>query len=176
MTALRCTAKLLKRLGIGNPGDPPPPENVLGDWYANIFFTRVGHFVLLLSERSRLPVLLSARDLPSLPTRFIQTLTDLLSDLDVPKHQIDREVAAMQPLYFGKTANRSVLGTLNDDVFLAMEWLASGDLSVYDVTRRLARAPCLPLESKFPDKETRKLLANPRGFTVLQGRGQADPR
>lgn len=171
MTALRCTAKLLKRLGISTPEEPPPPENALGDWYANILFTRVGHYVLLVSERSRLPVLLSARDLSSLPTRFIQTLTDLLADLEVPTHQIDREVAAMQPLYFGKTANRSVLGTLNDGVFLAEERLVSGDLSVDNVTRRLARAPCLPLESKFPDKETRKLLANPRRFTVVDGAG-----
>jgi len=114
-------------------------------------------------------VLVSARDLPGLPTRFIQALTDLLADLDVPEHQIDREVEAMQPLYYGKTANRSVLGTLNDNVFLAKYDLASGDLRVYEVTRVLARAPCLPLESKFPIEETRKLLANPRGFTVLQG-------
>jgi hypothetical protein len=169
MTALRCTAKLLKRLGISNPGDPPPPRSALGDWYANILFTRAGHYVLLVSERSRLPVLLTARDLPSLPTRFPQTLTDLLADLDVPRHQIDREIGAMQPLYYGKTANRSVLGTLNDNVFLAKDYLASGDLSVYEVTRLLARAPCLPLESKFPIEETRRLLANPRRFTVIDG-------
>jgi hypothetical protein len=169
MTALRCTAKLLKRLRISNPGEPPPPENALGDWYANILFTRAGHYVLLVSERSRLPVLLTARDLSSLPTRFVQTLTDLLADVDVPKHQIDREVAAMPPLFYGKTANRSVLGTLNDNVFLAKDYLASGDLSVYEVTRLLARAPCLPLESKFPIEETRRLLANPRRFTVIDG-------
>jgi len=169
MTALRCTAKLLKRLAISSPGDPPPPANALGDWYANIFFTRTGNYVLLVSERSRLPVLLSARDLPSLPTRFIQALTDLLADLDVPKHQIDRETGAMKPLYYGKTANRSVLGTLNDNVFLAKYYLASGDLSVYEVTRLLARAPCLPLESRFPIEETRRLLANPRRFTVIDG-------
>jgi hypothetical protein len=176
MTALRCTAKLLKRLGMSTPGEPSPPENALGDWYANIIFTRVGHYVLLVSERSRLPVLLTARDLHSLPTRFIQTLADLLADLDVPTHQIDREIGAMQPLFFGKTANRSVLGTLNDNVFLAKHYLASGELSVVDVTRVLARAPCLPLESIFPIDETRRLLANPRGFTVLQGRERTDPR
>jgi hypothetical protein len=106
MTALRCTAKLLKRLGISNPGDPPPPKNALGDWYANILFTRAGHYVLLVSERSRLPVLLPARDLPSLPPRFLQALTDLLADLDVPGHQIDREIGEMQPLYYAPLPQR----------------------------------------------------------------------
>ena len=54
MTALRCTAKLLKRLRISSPGEPPPPENRLGDWFANVVYTRDGHFVLLVSERSLL--------------------------------------------------------------------------------------------------------------------------
>jgi len=52
MTTLRCTGKLMKRLGIRNPGDPPPPENRLGDWFANILYTRHGHYVLLVSEKT----------------------------------------------------------------------------------------------------------------------------
>ena len=169
MATLRCTAKLLKRLGIGDPREPPAPENVLGDWYANILFTHTGHYLLLLSERSRLPVLLSARDLHSLERRFLQTLPEVLRDIGVPSHQIDCEITLMQPLYYGKTANRSVLGTLNDFGFLAKYWLSPGDLSPYDVNLRLARAPCQPLQSKFPDKETRSLLANPIGFQVIDG-------
>nr|CAP48220.1 putative integron gene cassette protein [uncultured bacterium] len=169
MATFRCTARLLKRLKIGAPGDPPAPHNALGDWYANILYTRFGHYLVLVSERSRLPVLLSARELSSFPSRFLQSLAGLLGDIGVPSHQVDRELEAMQPFYFGKTANRSVLGTLNETVFMAREWLAPGDLSLYDVNLRLAQAPCLPLESKFPDKETRRLLANPRGFKVVGG-------
>jgi len=169
MATFRCTAKLLKRLGIGNPGEPPVPENVLGDWYANILFTRAGHYLLLLSERSRLPVLLSARDLHSFERRFLQTLPEVLGEIGVPSHQIDRELTFMQPLFYGKTTDRSVLGTLNDFGFLAKHWLSPGDLSLYEVNLRLARAPCQPLQSKFPDKETRSLLANPIGFQVIDG-------
>ena len=169
MATFRCTAKLLKRLGIGKPGEPPAPENALGDWYANILFTRTGHYLLLLSERSRLPVLLSARDLHSFERRFLRTLPEVLGEIGVPSHQIDRELTLMQPLYYGKTANRSMLGTLNDFGFLAKYWLSPGNLSLYDVNLRLARAPCQPLQSKFPDKETRSLLANPIGFQVIDG-------
>ena len=169
MTAFRCTAKLLKRLGLGNPGEPPAPRNVLGDWYANILFTRCGHYLLLLSERSRLPVLLSARDLHSFEHRFLQTLPEVLGEIGVPSHQIDRELRLMEPFYFGKTADRSVLGTLNDFGFLAMRWLSPGDLSLFEVNLRLVRTPCRPLRSKFPDKETRSLLANPIGFQVIDG-------
>ena len=169
MATVRCTAKLLKRLGLGNPGEPPAPDNALGEWYADRVVTRTGPYLLLLRERSRLPVLLSARDLHSFERRFLQTLPEVLRDIGVPAHQIDREITLMQPLYYGKTANRSVLGTLNDFGFLAKYWLSPGDLSLYDVNLRLARAPCQPLQSKFPDKETRSLLANPIGFQVIDG-------
>ncbi len=168
MAALRCTAKLLKRLGVTRPEEPPPPENALGDWYANILFTRSGHFVLLVSERTRLPVLLSARDLPSFPHRLLHTLSELLADIGVPSPQIDREIEAMQPLYFGKTANRSVLGTLNDNASLVKYHLAVNDLSIHSVMLLLARAPCLPLEGLFPDRATRNLLANPHGLRAVE--------
>ena len=169
MTTFRCTAKLLKHLGIGNPGEPPAPKNALGDWYANILFVRGGHYLLLLSERSRLPALLSARDLHSFEHRFLQILPAVLGEIGVPSHQIDRELRLMQPFYFGKTADRSILGTLNDFGFLAKRWLSSGDLSLYEVNLRLVRTPCRPLQSRFPDKETRSLLANPLGFQVIDG-------
>ena len=169
MAAFRCTAKLLKRLGLGNPGEPPAPQNALGDWYANILFTRAGHYLLLLSERSRLPVLLSARDIHSFERRFLQTLPKVLGEIGVPSHQIDREMNTMQPFFYGKTANRSLLGSLTDFGYLAKDWLAPGDLSVYEVNLRLTRAPCLPLETKFPDIETRRLLSNPREFEVIDG-------
>ena len=169
MATFRCTAKLLKRLGISYPGEPPAPQNALGDWYANILFTRGGHYLLLLSERSRLPVLLSARDIHSFERRFLQTLPEVLGEIGVPAHQIDRELKATQPFSYGKTANRSVLGSLTDFGYLAKDWLAPGDLSVYEVNLRLTRAPCLPLESRFPDKETRRLLSNPRNFEVIDG-------
>ena len=64
MITLRCTRKLLERLGI-----PPhtngnvEPTNALGDWYANLI--RVGResLVVAMSERSCLMVLLPARDI-----------------------------------------------------------------------------------------------------------------
>lgn len=89
MTTLRCTAKLLKRLGIANPGEPPPPKNVLGDWFANIIYTRQGHYVLLVSERSLLPVLTTARDLHNLERRFFNQLAEVLSSLGIRQELIE---------------------------------------------------------------------------------------
>ena len=82
MVSLRCTAKLLERLGISKPGEPPEPTAALGDWCANIIFTPQGHYVLCVSERSLLPVMLSARDLGSLVPRRPQQETGEKCGLD----------------------------------------------------------------------------------------------
>ena len=114
MTTLRCTAKLLKKLGIRDPGEPPTPENLLGDWFANIICTRHAHYVLLVSEKSLLPVLTAARDLDNLVPRFERQLADVLSVLEVRQELIDRELERMSPMNFGRTNNRVVLGSMTD--------------------------------------------------------------
>ncbi len=163
----------MKRLGIHNPGEPPPPENILGDWFANILYTRHGHYVLLVSERSLLPVLTTARDLDNLVPRFMRQLDEVLSALGVPQLLIDRELSRMEPLYFGRTNSRSVLGTMNDFVQMFKYMLPDGqDLTVLDWSLQLAEAPCGPIGMESPNRLSRRLLENPHGFGVIDG-GQA---
>ena len=170
MTTLRCTSKLLKRLGTRGPGDPPPPDNVLGDWFANILYTRQGHFILLVSERSLLPVLTTARDLDHLVPRFMNHLGEVLSALGVRRELIDRELSRMEPLYFGRTNSRSVLGTMNDFVQMFRYMLPNGqDLSLLDWSLQLAKAPCGPIDMESPNRLTRRLLENPHNFEVIDG-------
>jgi hypothetical protein len=160
----------MKRLGIRDPGDPPPPENVLGDWFANILYTRQGHFILLVSERSLLPVLTTARDLDNLVPRFTRQLHDVLSALGVRQELINRELSRMEPLYFGRTNSRSVLGTMNDFVQMFKYMLPDGqDLTVFDWSLQLAQAPCGPIGRESPNRLTRRLIKNPHGFGVIKG-------
>ena len=60
MVTLRCTQKLLRRLEVTDK--PAAPTPVLGDWYANILFSRPHQLVLCVSERSLLPVVLLAKE------------------------------------------------------------------------------------------------------------------
>ena len=169
MTTIRCTGKLMKRLGIRDPGEPPPPENVLGDWFANILYTRQGHYILLVSERSLLPVLTTARDLDNLVPRFMRQLDEVLSALGVRRELIDRELSRMEPLYFGRTNSRSVLGTMNDFVQIFKYMLPDGqDLTLLDWSLHLAKAPCGPIEMERPYRLTRRLLENPHNFTLIE--------
>lgn len=114
MVVLRCTQRLLERLKQAN--DLPPVESTtrLGDWYGNIL--RIGHRQLLLfiSERSRLPVIIPAREARQLPAVFPEAVCQMLAIVGVPPGDIAAERSRMREMAFGRTRNRSVLGTMND--------------------------------------------------------------
>jgi hypothetical protein len=170
MTTLRCTAKLLKRLGISKPGEPPPPNNILGDWFANIVYTPQRHYVLLVSERSLLPVITTARDIRNLQPRFMTELGDVLLAIGVRRELIARELALMEPIYYGRTNDRRVLGSMNDLIFLFKGMLAHGrGGTVLECSLELARTPCGPIGMSRPRNVARRLLENPHGFRLIDG-------
>src|SRR5258705_11890320 len=119
MVLLRCTQKLLVRLK--QVGDLPPVESStrLGDWYANILQVGRRQHLLLISERSRLPVVIPIRELKRLGTVFPDAVCERLSLVGIAARDIADEGMRMLELAFGRTRNRSLLGTLNDFAFMA---------------------------------------------------------
>jgi hypothetical protein len=159
MVTLRCTLKLLKRLGLSRLSEPPAPSTALGDWYADIIYVQRKPLILCVSELSLLAVLVPARDLPSLPQRFERAVRDLLGRLDIPTPVIDKELAAMSDLAFGRTRSRSVLGSMNDFI-RAIRFLAEDDpdWTLAEMEDQLYITPCGPLGYDRPAERTGKLL------------------
>ena len=113
MVAIRCTKKLLAHVG------PPqevsePATTILGDWYGQPL--AIGHqrLALLISEYSRLPVLMAGRDLKHLAANFPDALAAVLWGLGIDAEAIQGEVAATRAAVIARTNSRSHLGTLND--------------------------------------------------------------
>jgi hypothetical protein len=113
MITLRCTQKLLRRAGVPAKVDTKAPTTVLGDWYANLIFARPEQFVLCMNERTLLVVVLPARDFKNVAPRFRAQVVSLLRRIGVPAAAVAAEERAMQEFRFGPTANRRVLGCLN---------------------------------------------------------------
>ena len=84
MVVVRCTRKLLDRLGQGTPCEVTS-TTTLGDWYATVLFTKPQHVVLLVNAATRLPVVIPARGLSTLPIRFAEGLTAVLTALQIPR-------------------------------------------------------------------------------------------
>ena len=160
MVAIRCTARLLARVG------PPqevsvPTTTVLGDWYAAPLGVNRQRFVLLISERSRLPVLMAGRDLKHLADNFPDALAAVLWGLGISAAAIQREVEASREAVIAKTNSRSHLGTLNDFANL-LRWQLQGqsDPDLVRAAVALAHTPVAASSRQafFPDQLTHTLL------------------
>jgi hypothetical protein len=116
MFTLRCTRKLLRRIGATPSSEAIAPSTVLGDWYANLLYTRPTQLVLAMSERSLLAVVVPAAPLQTLQERLRTQVEELLGAIGVPPESVAREVEAMRQVSVGTTASRAVLGCMNDAV------------------------------------------------------------
>jgi hypothetical protein len=166
---LRCTQKLLTRLsGVPDP-QPPAPDTVLGDWYANL--VRVGRtqWVLAISEQTLLPLVLPARDAQSLVPRLVEALEPVLLAIGVPAEDAAAECQAMKASAIGKTASRRVLGSLNDlalELYVGMTQVRHRSLLEHAVW--MAQTPMKVTEYRGPDEATVAAFAAHRVLSAMR--------
>jgi hypothetical protein len=87
--------------------------------------------VLFTAEKSRLSLLVEAKDAGGLPERLRVALREVLGTLEVPPELIEAELGEMQDVTFAATANRVVLGTMTDFAFEASYLLGEQRLSLF---------------------------------------------
>jgi hypothetical protein len=160
MVVLRCTQKLLVRLK--QAGDLPTVESTtrLGDWYGNILRIGRHQHLVFISERSRLPVVLPITELKRLSVVFPGAVCERLAIVGVISEDITDERARMSEIAFGRTRNRSLLGTLNDFAFMAQQGNVNRvePESPEELMRFLSQTPILPLDGASPIELTRAVF------------------
>lgn len=164
MFHLHCTKKLLDRIKpeIVEPG---PSDTALGSWYATALLWKP-QVALLVSERTLLPVLVPLAPATTLARRFTAQLALVLKEHGVPSEFIAQEVWRMDKVQYAKTANRSVVGILNEFVKQAEFWLAAyayekgDDDDLLVISAKLAETPCSPLYKGpvSPDRALHELV------------------
>ena len=160
MYTLHCTKKLLDR--IKQPIAPAEPESStkLGNWYATAVFWKP-QTVLAVNERPLLPVVLPLAPASTVADRLPDALADVLRGIGIPEATIADELAAMNDVHVAKTANRSVLGIINEFTFMAEHATARGhSRDNLELALWLANTPCSPLRKStgFPNDEARLAL------------------
>jgi hypothetical protein len=159
MFNFHCTKKLLDRIKP-ELGAPQPSTTRLGNWYATALFWKP-QMALAVNERTLLPVLLPLAPAATLADRFPIALRDVLQALHTPAEFIESEISGMSEVVYAKTANRSVLGVMNEFVFLAEGYRdQDGSIDPVALSLKLAGTPCGPLYkgAVFPDKALRELV------------------
>lgn len=171
MFVLRCTQKLLDRLNAKVDLEPAQSDTVLGDWCAKL--VRVGkvQVVLSVSDRSLLPVVVPAKEARSLVQRLGEALEPTLAAIGVPADDVVAECAAMRSWVVGKTANRRVLGSLNDLAFQLEVGLRNfPDRSLLEHSLWLAKTPLKVIDYGAPDQATLAAFAARRAVQIASVR------
>ena len=163
MVVIRGTRKLLMRLPFEVAVTTQKSTTVLGDWYVDLLFTRP-QVVLCVSEHARLPVVMPARELRTIAERLAAALGNVLAAIGIDATVIAQEVEAMRPVVFAKTANRSLLGTMNDFT-IATKWALSGDraMDLGALSLELADTPVGPMAYEHPAGVVQRLLGGVAG-------------
>ena len=169
MMSLRCTRKLLAVLKLPIPKEPPAATTILGDWYCNVFYLRPTQFILLVSEKSRLPVLVPRRQLPDLESFFIREVAGFLDRIGVAHEAIEQEIHFMNDIAFGAIHNKSMLGSMNDFAYHLRFQVESNPNAVYqEFYEALADIPLGSLNYETPIAVTRKLFPAKRQFKLVK--------
>jgi len=158
MFVVHGTKKILDRVHSTTPPapDPPPVTTILGAWYATVLFWQP-QIALFVNEPTRLPLFVPLAPGATVILRMTQTAAAVFTALGLSKEFITREVAEMGSHQLTKTANRSVLGSMNDFAYLAeAHCTAENPTDLLDLSLRLAQTPCGPLYRSHhisPDRE-----------------------
>jgi hypothetical protein len=115
---------------------------------------------LFISERSRLPVVIPIRESKRLAQVFPDAVCEVLGHVGVAASDIADERLRMSEIAFGRTRNRSPLGTLNDFAFMAQQGNTNRaePESTDELMRFLAQTPILPLAGASPIALTRAVF------------------
>ncbi|MET8529534.1 hypothetical protein [Micromonospora sp. NPDC005172] len=154
MFVLRATAKLRQRIGPSTSHDGEGSTTLLGDWYATMLPWRP-QVALLVNERTLLPALIPLAPAATMPARVAEQVGEVLAAHGVPDPVIRAEVDQMRQWRIAPTANRSVVGVMNEFASLADTWRAAARPNLVDLALRLGATPCSPLYKRHvsPDRE-----------------------
>lgn len=175
MLIVRATKKLLQRVGRPTLQEDEGATTLLGEWYATALFWRP-QVVLLVNEPTLLPVLMPLAPATTLTARIPAQVAAVLSAHGAPATIVDEELQRMRDWRLAPTANRSVVGIMNEFTFLAEAWREDHrQPDLHALALRLATTPCGPLYRKHisPDRE---LAARLRSIAHASPNGDREPR
>lgn len=145
MTTLHCSKKLLKRLRQpAKLPEPPPGDNPLGAWCADIDFIDRNPYVVLMNAATGAVLVLPAlvADLKQLHVMAAGQLAGLLEECGIDGPLAQAEIDALsQPFVIAHNSNRSLIASMNQRKFLVWSLIAHNGLTAFEVAVRELETP-----------------------------------
>ena len=136
----RLSQKLNTKIKAGTLQAMPLDDNPLADWSASLFVADRTPYILVSNTKSLYSAVLYGKGVTNV-THFIEramsSIRELMED-DGQEFVHQRFIApTTASITFAKALDRSVTGSMNDLIYHATAWLATGDVSPHDVGFRL---------------------------------------
>ena len=168
MQLIRCTAKLVKEMGLKKADlvDESPKSSFLGQWHANLLYINRRKCVLFANDKTLLNFIIAdvlRTQIKKLDEMFELMFRCVLASEGFSKEFVETVLAEYSEVQFGKSNNRSVLGSLNDLAFhYKYSILESGGPHSPKVPAIIARLNRMPMGTSagyiYPLEELRKLF------------------
>ncbi len=160
MFVVHGTKKFLERAKrpVGDPGDP---TTALGNWYATVVFWKP-QAAVFVNERTLMPIVVPLAPAASVTDRFPGHVSAVFTALGLDPSFIESEIAEMSDCRLAKTESRSLLGSMNEFVYIGKALSDDGhSYDPMDLSLELAKVPCGPLYGSHvtPDDELRAFVA-----------------
>ena len=162
MPSIKCTAKLATRAGLSLS---PSSEDTSDDWHANVFTVDRRFYIIFCEDRSRLTCLagpVRKADLQDLAQVLRNALVAVLSHEGFSANSIQYALAKIEDISMAKTNSRSVLGTMNDNIFhIETQADHAGGVEGIGLPKLAAivnHMPMSPLKWKYAIEEYRRSL------------------
>ena len=166
MITFRCTQKMFDELRIFRKSVGEPEDGFLGSWFAHIFKIGRKKCVLFMNDQTLYTVLLygmKKKDFENLNRRFVSGLTANLLQDGFPSEVVASVGMACHPMAWGKTNNRSVLGSMNDLIFVCKVMAERRDLELevelLELNQGLNKTPMSSLKEVYAVDKMSAVLA-----------------
>lgn len=144
----KLASKIKVRLGESLPADPNP----LADWSGHVFTYRRVQYVILTNTPSLYSIIMFGKGI-STDCVFLDRSFECIREFmlfDCQEFTFRRLIVPLiGSVRFSSSLNRSVIGSVNDMVRIARNWLDDG-FSPFDVAYRLNDMPMSSLEYSKP--------------------------
>jgi len=125
---IRCTAKVLKELGVSRSQikDYPDQPGPLQEWYANLFYRNRKKCLIFTNTDSLFSFIVPyvyRKDIKNILELFRKGLSKALFYETFDAEQIKKIMSLADDVIIAKTNNRSVLGSMNELVFQCQVYL-----------------------------------------------------
>jgi hypothetical protein len=122
MQLIRCTAKLLKEMGLksGDLEQTEPAFSFLGQWHANLIHINRRKTLLFVNDRTLFNFVVAdvtRSQIKDLREEFCSTLSCVLAAESIRENVRSRILEEYEDIEITKSSNRSVLGSANDIAF-----------------------------------------------------------